>query len=170
MFVILLIKLGDHFKSPGYVLHIVYLTDQGTDLRNNKTRISSRIFCFLDEQFYYDQQEGSKVFVSPFLLALIKLFQQENNNILGEILFSLFSCFLNPFPGVAFFLKNGEKETKKQKYEVQLILYKRYLECTLVQWRLSIFSRGHVQVAVGTFFMKSPVMKYLILCKLTVMF
>ena len=38
---------------------------------------------------------------------------------------------------------------------IQLISYKRYLECTLVQWRLNLSLRA--QVAVGTFLMKSPV-------------
>ena len=42
---------------------------------------------------------------------------------------------------------------------LQLISYKRYLECTLVQWRLSIFPLRQ-QVAEGTFFMKSPVPGY----------
>ena len=41
--------------------------------------------------------------------------------------------------------------------QLQLISYKRYVECTLVQWRLSI--NPWAQVAVGTFFMKSPVSK-----------
>ena len=43
--------------------------------------------------------------------------------------------------------------------EIQLISYKRYLECTLVQWRLSIYLSLRAQVAVGTFFMISPVIK-----------
>ena len=37
---------------------------------------------------------------------------------------------------------------------LQLISYKRYLECTLIQWTLSFGLRE--QVAVGTFFIKSP--------------
>ena len=39
---------------------------------------------------------------------------------------------------------------------IQIISYKRYLKCTLVQWRLSIYPLC-TQVAVGTFFMKSPI-------------
>ena len=39
---------------------------------------------------------------------------------------------------------------------IQLILYKRYMECTFIQWRLSIYHQC-TQVAEGTFFMKSPV-------------
>ena len=43
-------------------------------------------------------------------------------------------------------------------FNIQLISYKRYLECTLFQWRLSIYPISlSAQVAVGTFFMKSPV-------------
>ena len=39
----------------------------------------------------------------------------------------------------------------------QLISYKRYLACKLVQWRLSsIYLSMRAQVAVGTFFIKSP--------------
>ena len=41
---------------------------------------------------------------------------------------------------------------------VQLISYKMYLECTLVQWRLPIYLSLRAEVAVGTFFMKSPVL------------
>ena len=36
----------------------------------------------------------------------------------------------------------------------------RYLECTLVQWRLSIYPWGHTG-SWGTFFMKSPVSKFI---------
>ena len=36
---------------------------------------------------------------------------------------------------------------------------KKYLECSLIQWRLSIYP-WCTQVAVGTLFMKSPVDKY----------
>ena len=39
--------------------------------------------------------------------------------------------------------------------QLQLISYKRYLECTLVQWRLYLSLSA--QVAKSTFFMKSPV-------------
>ena len=39
---------------------------------------------------------------------------------------------------------------------IYFILYKRYLECTLIQWRLSIYLSLSAQVAEGTFFMKSP--------------
>ena len=46
---------------------------------------------------------------------------------------------------------------ESQYPELQLISYERYLECTLVQWRLSIYPRGHIGSCVGTFFMKSPV-------------
>ena len=36
-----------------------------------------------------------------------------------------------------------------------------YLECTLIPWRLSIYPEVHKpQVAVGTFFIKSPEAKY----------
>ena len=42
------------------------------------------------------------------------------------------------------------------KHLIQLISYKRYLECTLIQWILSIYPQC-TQVAEGTFFMKSPV-------------
>ena len=41
-------------------------------------------------------------------------------------------------------------------FNVQVISYKRFLECTLIQWRLSIYPYC-TQVADGTFFMKSPV-------------
>ena len=41
---------------------------------------------------------------------------------------------------------------------IQLISYKRFLECTLIQWRLSIYPQC-TQVAEGTFFMKSLVAK-----------
>ena len=40
---------------------------------------------------------------------------------------------------------------------IQLISYKRFLECTLAQWRLSI-PKG-----TGSFFMKSPVLYYIFL-------
>ena len=46
--------------------------------------------------------------------------------------------------------------------KLQLISYKRYLECTLIQWRLSIYP-WCTQVAAGTFFMKSPVGKSILL-------
>ena len=43
---------------------------------------------------------------------------------------------------------------------LQLISYKRYLECKLFKWRLSnIYLSLNAQVAVGTFLMKSPVFK-----------
>ena len=41
---------------------------------------------------------------------------------------------------------------------IQLISNKRFLECTLIQSRLSIYPQC-TQVAQGTFFMKSPVFK-----------
>ena len=41
------------------------------------------------------------------------------------------------------------------KSSIQLIF--RYLEFTLIQWRLSIYLSLSAQVAVGTFFMKYPV-------------
>ena len=41
----------------------------------------------------------------------------------------------------------------------QMISYKWYLECTLIQWRLYISIPISAQVAVGTFFMKSPIYK-----------
>ena len=45
----------------------------------------------------------------------------------------------------------------KLNAEVQLISYKRYLECTLIQCILSIYPL-YRQVAESTFFMKSPVL------------
>ena len=46
-------------------------------------------------------------------------------------------------------------------FKLQLISYKRYLEYTLVQWRLSTsINPLCTQVAEGTFFMKSPVYKH----------
>ena len=42
------------------------------------------------------------------------------------------------------------------KINVQLISYKWYMKCTLVQWRLSIYPQC-TQVAEGTIFKKSPV-------------
>ena len=39
-------------------------------------------------------------------------------------------------------------------FQIQLISYKRFLECTLIQWRLSIYPYC-TQVAEATFFMKS---------------
>ena len=54
---------------------------------------------------------------------------------------------------------NEEKKIITTTFEcikVQLISYKRYLECTNVQWRLSIYPKC-TQVAESTFLMKSPV-------------
>ena len=45
----------------------------------------------------------------------------------------------------------------KKRY-IQLISYKRFLECTHIQWRLSIYPKC-TQVAEGTFFMKLPIPK-----------
>ena len=50
----------------------------------------------------------------------------------------------------------SEINRKDNPNKLQLISYKRYLEFTLVQWRLSIYPWG---LAVGTFFMKSLVFK-----------
>ena len=43
---------------------------------------------------------GTSCFTLP--IGPNEIVQQENNNILDEILVSLFSCFVNPFPGSRF--------------------------------------------------------------------
>ena len=53
-------------------------------------------------------------------------------------------------------VKQELQKVWKFPIEIQLISYIRYLECTLIQWRLSIYPYC-TQVAEGTFFMKSPV-------------
>ena len=38
--------------------------------------------------------------LAPFSIGRNKIVHQENKNILGEIIVSFFSCFVNPFPGL----------------------------------------------------------------------
>ena len=53
---------------------------------------------------------------------------------------------------------------------LQMNSYKRYFEFTLVQWRLSIYPLC-TQIAEGTFFMKSPVVRqFMIVCRFTPVF
>ena len=72
-----------------YVPTIPNILDLRTDLQNNKTT-KQEYFCFLDDQYYFEKS----ILVSPFPNKIV---QQESNTILGEILVSLFSCFVNPF-------------------------------------------------------------------------
>ena len=58
------------------------------------------------------------------------------------------------------FQRNGKHI--QNDFFIQLISYKRYLEFTLVQWRLSIYPQC-TQVAEGIFLMKSPVFLHIFL-------
>ena len=71
------------------VIHIIHCNMQGTELKNRKTTFQT---------IHTIGRELS--FLSLSLLVEIKLFikKSENNNILGDIMVALFSCYLNSFP------------------------------------------------------------------------
>ena len=45
--------------------------------------------------------------------------------------------------------------------EIKLISWKRFLQCALIQWRLSIYPWVHRYVAEGTIYWKSPVVLFI---------
>ena len=80
---------------------------EGTDLKkqeNNETIISPRILLLSWRTILIRPIGREKQSLAPSLLVEIKLFDQENNNILGEIIVIFCFDFVNPFP---------EKETQR---------------------------------------------------------
>ena len=75
--------------------------------------------------------------------CLLALFSASSKVSLG-----LLVQFLEVVEGVYDVLQTVHVVSKMKKVIIQLISYKRYLVCTLVQWRLSIYSQC-TQVAVG---------------------
>ena len=85
-------------KTMLFCVQIVKSTPEKgfTKQLHNKTRISSRSFRFLD---FISTNRKEVKFCFSLSIGSNKIVQQENNNILGGILVSVFSCFINPFPG-----------------------------------------------------------------------
>jgi len=74
----------------------IYKTNQRTNLQNKKTK--KHIIVFLLNNFIW-----TNIYIETIFYFLPngrnKIIRQENKNILNEIIVSLFSCFVNPFPG-----------------------------------------------------------------------
>ena len=73
----------------------LFCLNQGADFKTNKTtkqKSYQEYYCFLDEYFISTNKKQVKYCFS-FPIGPNKIVQQKNNNILDEILVSLFYCF-----------------------------------------------------------------------------
>ena len=70
-----------------------------TRKQRNKNFIKN-IFVFLTNNFITTNEKEAKFYFSLHI-GQNKIVKKENNNFLGEILVSSFSCFSNPFPETA---------------------------------------------------------------------
>ena len=69
----------------------------GKQIKQRKKNSNKNIFVLFVDNFISTKRKGVKFCFSP-PIGWNKIDHQENKNILGEILVSLFSSFVNPFP------------------------------------------------------------------------